>query len=234
MIHYRSDCSLEVFQQVGSDIHIAIAAWQSTDLNPEGKRERDPSKTINYLLKHRHGSPFEEGYLSVNVEAPIFVAREWMRHRVQSYSEVSARYVKLLPYFWLPYDDRPLRNVGSSARPIMGDGDRPDDDYLLTTTTLSKVYQVAWDAYEGLEGEGIAREVARAALPVGIYTRFTARLNPRSIMHFLSLRTHDPHAQFISYPQAEIEEPARELEECLKKYWPQTHASFHKNGRVSP
>ncbi len=234
MITIRHDSTVEQFLQVGTDLDIAIAAWQSTDLKPEGKRERKPDKTLNYLMKHRHGSPFEEGYLSVNVEVPIFVAREWMRHRVGSYSEVSARYVQLLPEFWLPDRSRPLRNVGTSARPVMGHGDNPDKDWERTTETLREAYARAWDAYEHLCGEDIAREVARAALPVGIYTRFTARFNPRSLMHFLSLRTHDTDALFISYPQAEIEQPARELECLLKKHWPLTHAAFTQNGRVSP
>jgi thymidylate synthase (FAD) len=233
-MEYRTDSKVSPFLQVGSDIHIAIAAWQSTDLNPEGKRERNPEKTLNYLVKHRHGSPFEEGYLSVNVECPIFVAREWMRHRTQSFSEMSARYVKLLPQFWLPSDVRPLRNVGTSARPVLGHGPDPLGDYDATYTKLIRAYRAAWEVYEELEGDGIAREVARAALPVGIYTKFNARFNPRSLMHFLSLRTHEPDALFISYPQAEIEQPARELERMLEEHWPLTYKAFQQNKRVSP
>jgi thymidylate synthase (FAD) len=232
-IEFRSECRVEVLGQYGTDLNIAEAAWVSTGTEtPTKARVRG---LIKYLLRHRHGTPFEHGYLKVRVSCPIFVAREWMRHRAGwSYNETSGRYRELEPVFWIPALDRPLINTGTPARPIMGSG---DDSYALSVSTRGAVAEVsrrAWDAYRFMIEAGVATEVARAALPVGIYTEFVASANPRSIMHFLSLRTHNPEAAFVSYPQLEIEQAARRLEAIFAEYWPLTAEAFTESGYVAP
>lgn len=215
---------------LGSDLGIAQSAWVSTD------RAGSPDEIaglINYLMKHRHGTPFEDGHFKFTIHAPIFVAREHMRHRIGwSYSELSARYSELEPTFWAPGPERGIVNTGSSARPKMGPASKPQYDTVMQETLFA--YRAAWTAYQGMLRTGIAREVARTVLPVGIYTRYVARCNPRSLMHFLSLRTHDQDARFLSYPQAEIELAARAMEEHFAEWFPVTHAAFVTHGRVSP
>ena len=95
-------------------------------------------------------------------------------------------------------------------------------------------YQGAWDAYQEMLRKGIAKEVARTVLPVGTYSSAFVTCNPRSLMAFLSLRTHDEGAAFTSYPQAEIEDVARQLETAFADLFPLTHEAFNTNGRVAP
>ena len=106
--------------------------------------------------------------------------------------------------------------------------------YARMVERKRKAYQEAWDAYRGDNDDGIANEVARSVLGFGIYYSGWVTVNPRSLMAFLSLRTHEPDATFVSYPQAEIEEVARVCEQVLSEGWPLTYAAFVKHGRVGP
>lgn len=232
-ITFRSDIAVTVNQQAGSDLDIAESAWVSTDASDDHDRsEKAVSGLINYLIKHRHGTPMEDGYLSVTVEAPIFVAREWMRHRIGSYSELSARYSVLEPVFWVPGIERGIINAGTSARPVMAAAD--ESLFVITANHLTSVYQCSWESYRAMLDAGVANEVARSVLPVAIYTRFRARFNPRSLMHFLSLRWNHPSNRYPTHPQAEIEQAAIQLDGMLAMYWPITHRAFTAHGRVAP
>lgn len=214
----------------GSDLTIAQAAWVSANTETDESRV---AGLLNYLMKHRHGSPFEQGWLQFELHIPIFVARELVRHRIGvSLNEMSGRYTKLEPIFWIPKLGRGLINVGTSARPKMGQGSHPLDAEVIEA--LEKTYQGDWDIYEILLAAGVANEVARVVLPVGIYTRMHVTFNPRSLMHLLSLRINSPDNMFATYPMAEIEEMALQMEDAFKAHWPLTHAAFVKNGRVSP
>jgi thymidylate synthase (FAD) len=217
----------------GCDLDIAESAWVSTGGADDG-RDRSiqaVSGLLNYLMKHRHGTPFEEGYLSVTVDAPIFVAREWMRHRVGSYSERSARYTVLEPVFWVPRPTRGVVNAGKPARPKLSVN---DELHRESVQSLRLAYQESWAVYMSLLDSGVAPEVARSALPVAIYTRFRARFNPRSLMAFLSLRWDHPNNQFPTYPQAEIQDAAERLGDILCGYWPLTWQAWDANGRIAP
>lgn len=271
-IRFISDISVEVIAQCGSDELIAHAAWVSTGNGPPMPRPSLPLSTIpsppthspedkvhgllGYLLKQRHGSPFEHGFLCIRVHAPIFVWREWHRHRIGfSYNEESARYKVLEPVFYIPPRHRPMMKVENwkPGRPkfypadlldekgrhiTFGPYPGPDAKYPATWETLTdnlKVsYRQAYDTYlQNLE-LGIDPGLARDCLPVGIYSSCYVSCNPRSIMAFLSLRTHHPEATQVSYPLYEIEVAAKKLESIFAQYWPSTYQHFVANGRTAP
>lgn len=231
-ITLRSDLKVSFIQQVGSDDMIAAAARVSTT-GQTGMAQQGIDGLIGYLLKHRHGSPFECGSMTVAIEAPIFVAREAMRHRIGwGYSETSARYMELQPQFYVPTQERPLSPSGTSARPTFTRlGNEP---YAEGVRALTKAYQQSYDDYEYLLSLGWAREMARSVLGTGIYTTWYATANPRSIMHFLGLRTSSENATFPSYPQYEIEQVAQQVEKLFATHWPISHARWHEHGRVAP
>jgi thymidylate synthase (FAD) len=229
-VNFTSDILAQLIDHAGSDTAIAEAAWVSTSNVGD---EKKIAGLINYLMKHRHGSPFEQGYMRFNIHCPIFVAREFVRHRIGvSMNEMSGRYTELEPIFWIPRPERGLVNVGTSARPKMEAGGEVTRH--IVGMALLNTYASAWDNYQWMLREGIAKEVARACLPVGIYTRIMATFNPRSLMHFLSLRVHNEEAAFATYPQAEIEELATSMEYQFAHHWPIAHDAFVKNGRVAP
>ena len=228
-IELKSDFPIEIVQQAGDDLAIAQAAW----VKP--KAEGDYEKLIPYLMKHRHGSPFEHGLLTLKVAAPIFVWREWHRHRIGfSYNEESARYSVLEPVFYAPPPHRPSMKVENwiPGRPKFTDMDL--DTYNQVCHNLKTSYELAYKNYQSNLTLGIDPGLARDCLPVGIYSTCWVTCNPRSIMSLLSLRVHDPKAAFVSYPLWEFDQIARKVEEILNQYWPITHKAFVENKRVAP
>lgn len=240
-VTFKSDIDVELIQHMGSDETIANAAWVSTKGMCDLKQS-DETKVpglINYLMKSRHGSPFEAGGMTFRVHAPIFVWREWHRHRVgHSFNEESGRYKQLDPVFYLPPKDRPMFKVDSwkpgrpKFLPILNQAG--ESAYGILVRNLKLSYEVEYKTYEQNLGLGIDPGLARDCLPVGIYSACWVTMNPRSVMHFLSLRTHEPDAKFVSYPLWEIDQAARKVEEIFKKLFPITHEAFVKNGRVAP
>jgi thymidylate synthase (FAD) len=250
VIELTSDIKVELIQSMGGDAMVVAAAKVST--TGEAARELAQAEhaegnagLINYLMKHRHGTPFEHGATTVFVLAPVFVWRQWHRHRIAvSYSEESARYKPLEPLFWVPRRDRAMVPVKGwkAGRPKFltldeaahGNTEYADAWYNREIKRKRRAYEVAYEVYlESIKDE-IAMEVSRSVLPVGIYSSCWVTCNPRSLMAFLSLRTHEETATFISYPQAEIEEAARACESLFAEGWPLTHQAFVKNGRVGP
>lgn len=239
MIRFRSDIEVRLIDSMGDDARIASAAWVSTSSEDGLKRAienpTDVSGVINYLIKHRHGTPFEHCAMTFFVRAPIFVWREWHRHRIgQSYNEESGRYKVLEPEFYIPDRERPMIKVDGwkPGRPKFTRA--PDEIYEKLCLNLKTVYETAYLAYEQNLSFGVDPGLARDCLPVGIYSSCWVTCNPRSLMAFLSLRVHDESATFVSYPLWEIDMAARQCEEVLKAGWPITHAAFIKNGRVAP
>ncbi len=240
-IRLTSEIAVEPIQQMGGD-HMIVAAARVSTSGPEALEYADEARRdegaglINYLLKHRHGTPFEHAAMTFFCHAPLFVWREWHRHRVGfSYNEESGRYKQLEPVFWVPRRER-LMVVPPKHKPA-----RPvylplEDDaaYEALIERSRHVYQTCYDAYLADIEAGFALEVARRSLPLAIYSSCWVTCNPRSLMHFLSLRTHDTEAAFVSYPQAEIEEAARLLERIFAAGWPLAYQAFVKNGRIAP
>lgn len=191
---------------------------------------------INYLMAQRHGTPFEHSLLTFFVQAPIFVWREWHRHRIGfSYNEESARYKKLDPVFYLPPRDRPMMKVEGwkPGRPkFLRCGD--DETYRFLCNNLWRSYEASYVNYLANLDLGVDPGLARDCLPVGIYSSCWVTCNPRSMMAFLSLRTHEPTAAAVSYPLYEIEVAARAAESVFSEHFPLTHAAFVKHGRVAP
>lgn len=228
-IIYTSEVQADLIQHMGSDAMIANAARVSTGQVGEYDDAKDAG-LIRYLMRKKHGSPFEHNSMTFLVEAPIFVAREFMRHRAGfSYNEVSGRYSVLEPKFYVPAEGRPLVNVGSSANPKFEAGD--NQQVYLTRKVLESAYEESWMDYRTLIQQGIGNEVARMVLPLGIMTSFYVTCNARSLMAFLALRTSDAG---VSNPQHEIELVAKKLEEQFAILFPKTYASFNEFGRVAP
>lgn len=221
---------------MGSDATIAAAAKVSTD--PEESRRLETIEDtdglyglIRYLVKQRHTSPLEHCVVTVYAEAPIFVFREWHRHRIFSYSEMSGRYTQLMPKFWIPQLDRKILPVENykAARPVFREGS--DDEMAQLRADLADAYQHSWDTYEVLLADGIAKEIARAPLPVATFSKMWATTNLHSWLHFLSLRTHRDDAAYVSYPQAEIEQAADQVEAILAARFPLALRAFNETGR---
>ena len=195
----------------------------------------ESERLINDLMEHKHGTPFEHNQFKFFVDAPIFVFREWQRHRVGwSYNEFSGRYATFKPKFWVPRPERAIFTTEdfSPMRPAFAGGD--DHPRRVTAHYRRKHYQDAYDQYRYQLDMGIGKEVARSVLPVGTYSSMWATCNARSLMHFIGLRTHDESANHISYPQAEIEEAARVLETVFAEAMPLTYAAFMRYGREAP
>jgi thymidylate synthase (FAD) len=188
---------------------------------------------INYLMREKHGSPFEQNSMTFYVKAPIFVFREFHRHRAGfSYNEMSGRYTKLLPEFWVPSKDRPLQNIGTSAKPEMAPLSL--EAWQEGVELLTEGYENDWRIYERLLDLGWANEAARAKLPVALYSQMYVTLNLRAAFNFLSLRTHEPEAAHVSRPQKEIEDVAREMEKHIAQLFPVAYKCFNNHGRVAP
>lgn len=231
-IKFRSDMTVTAIDGYGNDALITKAARVSV-LGRESVSSEASEGLLNFLMKNRHGSPFEHGSVTMLVEGPIFVFREFHRHRMGwSYNETSGRYKELEPVFYMPDDDRKMIQVGKPGAYTFEHGTTAQ--YFRQLQRQQAAYQAAWDAYEEALEDGVAKEVARAVLPVGIYSSMYATANPRSIMHFLSLRTEKEEATFVSRPQYEIQLVADEIEKIFASHWPITYSVWNKNGRVAP
>jgi thymidylate synthase (FAD) len=191
------------------------------------KTELDDSDggLIRFLMRERHGTPFEHNSFRFHIRAPIFVAREWFRHRVGSFNEFSMRYARATEDFYVPAPEDVRTQTGKpgaySFEPVSGE--------IAETTRdqLRKVYEAAFATYEKLVELGVARELARAALPVGAYTEFYWTVNARALMNFLSLRNSET-------AQREIRRYAEACEHFFSQRMPITYEAFVASGRTSP
>jgi len=227
---FRSDMTVELIQSMGDDSSVVQAARVSSGSDSDGSA--GDSSLINYLMRDRHGSPFEHNAFTFRIEAPIFVFREFMRHRIASYNEESARYKQLDPVFYVTDSDRNLTQVGKPGAYTFEPGDL--HQIVSTQSALMESAQEAYKKYEDLLNIGVAREVARMVLPVNIYSSMYVTMNARSLMNFLSLRTLHPDSKVPSFPQREIEMVAEKMEKLFADKMPITYATFNRNGRVAP
>lgn len=231
-ITFKNDFDVDSVMKAGSDEFICKAARVST-LGAESLETEESAGLIKFLLENRHGSPFEHGLMSFRITAPIFVWREFMRHRIGfSYNEESGRYKVLDGVFYLPSWDRPSVQTGKPGHYIFVPGTAKQNETIYVE--LKKSYQQSWESYNSMLQAGIAKEVARMCLPVGTYSTAYVTCNPRSMMSFLSLRTKHEDSKFPSYPQWEINRVADKMERHFEDTYPLTHAAFQKAGRVSP
>jgi thymidylate synthase (FAD) len=235
-VTFRSDVTVELVRSSAQDADVLFAARVSTQGEQSlDQLDADPRRSkglINYLMRDRHGSPFEHNSMTFYVQAPIFVFREFMRHRIASYNEESGRYRELRPVFYVPGPERRLRQVGKPGAYEFLEG-TPEQTELVRAET-ERVCREAFASYQRMLEAGVAREVARIVLPLTIYSSMYVTMNARSLMNFLSLRTAREGSRFPSFPQREIEMCAERMEELWAGLMPLTHAAFEANGRVAP
>ena len=235
-IVFRDDVTVELVKSSANDADVIWAARVSTagEQSLEEINE-DPSRSaglINYLARERHGSPFEHTSMTFFISAPIFVFREFMRHRIASYNEESGRYRELKPVFYIPHKERKLVKTGKTGHYVFVDG--TDEQFQVTVNAMKDTYILAYQNYKKMLDAGVAREVARAVLPVALYSSMYVTMNARALMNFLSLRTSREGSHFPSYPQREIEMVAEKMEAHFARLMPITYAAFEKSGRVAP
>lgn len=235
-IRFRGDMTVELVKHAASDADVVWAARVSTKGESSlADVEADPERSrglINFLMRDRHGTPFEHSTMTFYVRAPIFVFREFMRHRTFSYNEESGRYRELAPEFYVPGPSRKLVQQGKPGKYEFVDG-TPEQHKLVVEAT-QEACRRSYAAYREMLEAGVAREVARTVLPVGLYSSMYATCNARALMNFLSLRTRRDDSTFPSFPQREIEMVAEEMEREWAALMPLTHAAFEANGRVAP
>ncbi len=208
---------------LASDLAVVNGARVSFNQESDELSERDEG-LIRFLIRERHGSPFEHGYFRFLVKAPLFVVREHHRHRAgHSYNEWSGRYAKMDAEFYIP--DNVRTQVGKpgaySFEPV------DEETREATRREIEENAEHAFATYERLLEQGVAKEVARSVLPLSTYTKYYWSCNPRSLMHFCGLRNHES-AQF------EIRQYAAAAESFLELLMPITHAAFVANGRTAP
>jgi thymidylate synthase (FAD) len=180
---------------------------------------------IRFLMRDRHGTPFEHNSFRFHIRTPIFVAREWFRHRVGSFNEFSMRYARATDDFYVPEPEDVRTQVGKpgaySFEPVA------PELAEQTREELRAVYEQAFATYERLVEAGVARELARAVMPVGAYTEFYWTVNARALMNFVSLRAN-------KNAQREIQRYAEAVETFFAEKMPVTHAAFVANDRTAP
>jgi thymidylate synthase (FAD) len=247
-IEFRSDVTVELVRASAHDSDVLFAARVSTqgeqtleqsrqdggavsDADAEADLKRDRG-LINYLMRDRHGSPFEHNSMTFYVQAPIFVFREFMRHRIASYNEESGRYRELNPVFFVPGPERNLLQVGKPGAYDFLPGSAEQTALVEQQTRM--VSAQAYESYQRMLEAGVAREVARIILPLNIFSSMYVTMNARSLMNFLSLRTKREGTHFPSFPQREIEMCAEKMENHFAELMPLTYAAFNANGRVAP
>jgi len=234
-IEVSDEITVELVEHSATDLGVVKAARVSTvglDANREDRAGSEMAGLVGYLMRSRHGSPFEHNFMTFLISAPIFTVRHLMRHRTWSFNEESARYRELEPRFYVPGPDRHLKQVGKPGHYQYVPGS-PDEHERLTEVARQS-YAAAYASYAELLEAGVARELARMVLPSATFSTVFATCNARSLMHFLSLRTHRDYAAYPSSPQREIEIVAEQMEAEFSRLMPLTHTAFEKFGRVSP
>jgi thymidylate synthase (FAD) len=250
---FRSDISVTIDEvSSGGDRKIAHRAWveppQTCTAYGSGNNlvgghvdtEENWRRVISAMMKGRHGSAFEAGYLSVYLEVPVVVWWEMTRHRSMSldtidisFSLESGRYKVLDGEFYIPPASRPCAEPDKfkPMRPVLEINDKIHDavDKGLYATSCD-----CWDGYNAMIEAGVAREVARLSLPFNLYYSGYVSGNPRSWLHFFSLRKFDAAAKIATFPAWEIQQTCEQIETMFAATWPLTYMAFIDNGRIAP
>lgn len=203
---------------LGTDARIVQAARVS--YGDGTKTVREDAALIDYLLRNRHTSPFEMVELTLHIKAPIFVARQWLRHRSASVNEVSARYSVMPEEFYLPTADE-VRAQGKRSRQV-GEGQLEGETAELASDSFDSALRQSYGTYQQLLEQGVAREMAREVLPVGLYTEFYWKQDLHNLFHFLRLRM-DWHAQY------EIRAYGDAVAQCAKAVAPLAFEAFEEH-----
>ena len=208
---------VRLVDSMGGDLAVVRAARVSYAADwRAGESEGSDARLIRYLMRNRHTSPFEAVQVTFEVKAPIFIARQWMRHRTASYNEVSARYTALPEEFYIPDEDviGLQSKDNKQAREIVANGAAETFRQVLRDHC-----ERSFDLYRVALDQGIPRELARSLLPLNTYTHFFVSLNLHNLFHFLRLRLHE-HAQY------EIREYAKAMLEMVRAIAPVSVGAF--------
>lgn len=229
---------------MGGDYAVVAAARVSNGATYKeaSKGEEQDGKLINYLMKHRHGTPFEHTSFTFYVKCPLFVRSEWHRHRIASYNEISGRYVQYDPEFYIP-DKMRIPAQTNKQGSVFPDEEWAKDWYgqhgtavweplgawnSVAKASIEASCKQAYSWYLDLiEHKGVAKEMARMILPLNLYTQFYLTVNARSLMNFISLRSAD-NAQW------EIRQYSLAIEDMFKEAMPLTYQAFIDNERQAP
>ena len=203
---------------MGGDASIVQAARVS--YGPGTKTVREDRNLINYLMRHRHTTPFEMVELKFHIKLPIFVARQWIRHRTANVNEQSLRYSVMPDEFYMPARES-IGVQSRSNRQGRSNTDVPEALRERVLDILRTVPEFTYPIYQELLEAGIARELARISLPVSAYTEWYWKIDLHNLFHFLSLRA-DPHAQY------EIRQYAAALAKCAKAVAPHAYGAFEE------
>jgi len=202
---------------MGSDTRIVEAARISYR-SPSKGADAD-QKLLEYLWKNKHTSPFEMVKLTLNIKLPIFVMRQYVRHRMQNLNEVSARYTELPEEFYIPTTWRV--QAASNKQGSVQDDTKPTQWHADLSQAVSAHTRESYRLYQEMLANGVAREMARMVLPVNIYTEIYACWDLKNLMHFITLRD-DSHAQ------AEIQEYGKAIKEICRKLFPGVIKAYEK------
>lgn len=181
---------------------------------------------INFLMRERHGTPFEHNSFRFVISCPLFVAREWFRHRIGSFNEFSARYSEVKNEFFVPELDDIRTQVGKPGS-YSFEQIQAYPYGVKAHEIIEEQNMAAYRAYKELLDIGVAKELARSVLPVAMYTQFYWTVNARSVMNFLSLRNAET-------AQLEIRRYAEDVEALFASVMPITHAAWVTNNRQAP
>lgn len=232
MIEFREDVTVSLEQCLASDLQVARSAWVSTKGVDARENEGQIAGLINYLVRERHGSPFEHNMFTFFIEGPMNMGEEHLRHRAGwSYNKWSGRYSPMRPIFYLPATTRKVKQEGKPGAYIFVEDATAN---AVAREAIAANSGFAWNLYEQQRNAGVANEVARNVLPSNIFTSYYATCNARSLMHFLGLRTEDESATFVSRPLWEIQLVADKMEAIFAEQMPITYEAWNKNGRVAP
>jgi thymidylate synthase (FAD) len=200
--------SLELLTSNGDDLQIVNAARVSYARHSTTFSDAD-KRILTTLISSGHETPFEQTFLQYHVRLPLFVARQWMRHRVGvSYNEQSARYTQMEEEFYIPAN---WRNNSTSYKQL--DKEKQDQTDAVARATYTKALETSMTAYRNLLAASVPKELARGVLPVSLYTQFVFACNVRSLFHFVKLRA-DSHAQW------EIQQYAKGLLQLARTHFP--------------
>jgi thymidylate synthase (FAD) len=209
---------------MADDLSVVNSARVSYGTRHDEMEDGD-DKLIGYLMRHRHGTPFEHNSFRFHVKAPIFVFREWQRHRIGSFNELSARYTELSGDFYIPEVENVRERVGKPGHYTYETADRNKaDDFVYD---LAKQCVASYAYYQSWLERGIAPEQARCFLHVNHYSEMYWTVNARSLMNFLALR-NAPTAQW------EIRQYAGFVETLFAEVMPITYSAFAANGHIAP
>lgn len=219
-VHDHGHVILE--EVMGNELSVVNSARVSFNQESEDLSTRDQG-LINFLMREKHSTPFERVVFSFDVRAPLFVVREWERHRIASYNEESARYSVIKEDFYVPRGEYIRAQFGKPGAYYF----EPVEDLEVVSDAeyhIERVQREAFRTYHYLLDKGIAKEVARTVLPVGMYSRFKVTMNLRALLNFLSLRNHH-HAQ------REIKDFAVAVEHLVSEQIPFIIEKWNEHGR---